>query len=85
MDFTPKGNNKGLVVTELCKIWGIDESDCIAIGDEFNDIPMMKKAGLGAAVATAQDGVKAAADYVTERDNDDGAVGEVIRKFILCE
>ena len=46
---------------------------------------MLKKAGLGAAVATAQDGVKAAADYVTERDNDDGAVGEVIRKFILCE
>ena len=85
VDFTPKGNNKGLVVTELCKIWGIDESDCIAIGDEFNDIPMLKKAGLGVAVATAQDGVKAAADYVTERDNDDGAVGEVIRKFLLCE
>lgn len=85
VDFTPKGNNKGLVVTELCRIWGIDESDCIAIGDEFNDIPMLKKAGLGAAVATAQDGVKAAADYVTERDNDDGAVGEVIRRFLLCE
>lgn len=85
VDFTPKGNNKGLVVTELCKIWGIKEEECIAIGDEFNDIPMLKKAGLGVAVRNAQDGVKTAADYVTQRDNDEGAVGEVIRKYLLCE
>lgn len=83
IDFTPKGNNKGTVVSSLCKIWGIDESECVAIGDEFNDIPMLKKAGVGVAVANAHDEVKKHADYVTERNNDDGAVGEAIRKFLL--
>ena len=85
VDFTPKGSNKGAVVGALCKIWGIKEEECIAIGDEFNDVSMLRRAGLGIAVANASDGVKAEADYVTERTNVQGAVGEAIRKFILCE
>lgn len=83
IDFTPKGNNKGTVVSSLCKIWGIDESECVAIGDEFNDISMLEKAGVGVAVSNAHEEVKKHADYVTERNNDDGAVGEAIRKFLL--
>ena len=37
-----------------------------AVGDDVNDLPMIRGAGLGAAVANAKDEVKAAADIVAE-------------------
>ncbi len=85
IDFNPKGTNKGIVVDALCDIWGIDKKECITIGDEGNDIPMLLNAGLGVAVANAADDVKAHAGYVTEYSNDDGAVAETINRFILGE
>jgi hydroxymethylpyrimidine pyrophosphatase-like HAD family hydrolase len=39
---------------------------------------MIQKAGLGIAVANARDEVKAAANYVTSKDNDNDALSEVV-------
>jgi hydroxymethylpyrimidine pyrophosphatase-like HAD family hydrolase len=44
---------------------------------------MIKAAGLGVAVANAVDAAKEVADYVTINDCKNGAVAEVINKFIL--
>ncbi|MBE5742312.1 MAG: HAD family phosphatase [Clostridiales bacterium] len=83
IDITPKGINKGSAVTDFCKIWGIDESECIGIGDEGNDIAMFETAGLGVAMINARDEVKKEADLVTEKDNDNSGVAEIINKFML--
>lgn len=83
IDITPKGINKGSAVEDLAKIWGISSSECIAIGDEGNDVAMFKTAGLGVAMINAREEVRKEADYVTERDNDHSGVAEVIEKFAL--
>ena len=57
----------------------------LSAGDENNDISMIKSAGIGCAVANARPEVKAAADYVTERDNNQAAIAEIIKKFMMVD
>ena len=83
MEINPKGINKGYAIKWLCDYLKIDIKDAIAIGDNYNDIPMIKAAGLGCCVASAEDDVKKISDYVCEKDYAHGAVAEVIEKFIL--
>ncbi len=62
----------------------IAREEIIAIGDNLNDLEMIKYAGLGVAVANAVDDLKIAADYVAEQPLYKG-VEEVITKFVLSE
>ncbi len=55
-------------------------SEIIAIGDNYNDIEMIKFAGMGVAMGNAPDDIKAIADYVTDTNNDDG-VRKALEKF----
>ena len=57
--------------------------ECNAIGDNYNDVSMIKEAGLGACVSCAHDDIKEISDYVCEKNFDEGAVKEVIEKFVL--
>lgn len=48
-------------------------SDCVmAVGDHTNDIEVIKKAGIGVAVANADPQLKAVADYITIGERDQG-------------
>jgi 3-deoxy-D-manno-octulosonate 8-phosphate phosphatase (KDO 8-P phosphatase) len=58
-----------------------DEEVCY-VGDDVVDIPLMRRAGLGVAVADAVEEVKQTSDMVTTRRGGRGAVREVI-EFIL--
>lgn len=64
---------------------GYDMDETIGIGDNYNDVEMIKTAKLGCAVACARDDIKELAQYVTKKDYDEGAVSEVIEKFVLGE
>ncbi|MDO8682990.1 MAG: HAD hydrolase family protein [Armatimonadota bacterium] len=57
---------------------GIDLAHICYMGDDVNDLPAMKLAGLVAAPANAHTSVKSIADIVTQRSGGDGAVREVI-------
>lgn len=83
LDIMPAGVNKGYGVNELCRLLGLSPSDAVAAGDEHNDISMLRAAGVGVAMANAMPSVKAAADYVTVRDNNHGGVAEIVEKFCL--
>lgn len=83
LEVMPKGTSKGLGLKALCDHIGIDMSQVIACGDSFNDISMVKMAGLGVAMANAEEELKAVADYVTENDCDNDGIAEVVEKFIL--
>jgi len=52
------------------------------IGDDLPDLPVVRRAGFGVAVANAVDEVRQYADYVTTRRGGSGAVREVI-EYIL--
>ncbi len=83
IELTPKGVDKASSLERLRLLMGCDREDIIACGDGFNDKCMIQYAGLGVAMANAQEVVKEAADYVTEKTNDEDGVVEVIEKFIL--
>ena len=75
LEIYPSGNDKGEALKKLCEILEIPVSESMAAGDEENDIPMLRAAGVGIAMANARDSVKAAADEISANDNDhDGLV-----------
>ena len=67
----------------LAKILGIDISETIAVGDNYNDMPMLKVAGLSVAAQNAVQDVKDACDITTDADNNMGVIAEIIERFIL--
>lgn len=77
-----KGVTKGNAVSVLEKIYRLDRSEIICIGDSENDISMIKYAGLGIAMENATEDAKEAADFITLSNQDDG-VAYAIEKFIL--
>jgi 3-deoxy-D-manno-octulosonate 8-phosphate phosphatase (KDO 8-P phosphatase) len=70
------------VIEKLSGQLGLSPANIAYIGDDLTDMPVMRYAGFGAAVANAVDEVKACADYVTSRAGGSGAVREVI-EYIL--
>lgn len=83
IEITNKGLSKGSSLEVLAKHYGYSLEECIAVGNDENDIEMIKKAGLGVAVCNAKDYVKSVANYITIRDNDHDAISEVIEKFVV--
>ena len=72
LEVIPKSINKGQGILDICRTLDIRPEEVISFGDAENDIPMLKTAGMGVAMGNAGDAVKAAADYVTLSNNDDG-------------
>ena len=73
--------SKGSAVLFLAEHYGIEIEKTVGIGDNYNDMPMIEAAGLGAAVGNAEDALKQRADYICENTNETDAVAEVIEKF----
>lgn len=58
------GAGKGNAVLRLAEKLGIDKAATMAVGDSTNDSDMVKKAGLGVAMANACDELQAIADTI---------------------
>ncbi len=56
----------------LCEKYGVELGNTLAIGDNFNDMPMIQHAGKGIAMGNAPDEVKQAADYITDTNDENG-------------
>lgn len=82
VDIMTQGVSKWGGLQELMKLLGMDASQVVAAGDYNNDLPMIRGAGIGVAVANALPEVKAEADYVTEHDCDHDAVAEIVERFL---
>ena len=85
LEINAKNVNKGNALEWLANYLKIDMKETIAIGDNSNDIFMIEKAGIGVCVKNGIDILKNKANYVTEKTNDEGAVKEVLDKFVLGE
>ena len=66
---------------EALALHDISISQCMAFGDEDNDIDMLKEAGVGVVMGNGAIHAKAVANYVTE-DKDSNGIGLFIEKFI---
>jgi hypothetical protein len=74
--------SKGKALERLASLRGIDRSRIMAIGNYYNDIDMLRFAGLGIAMGNSPDEVKRAADAVTLSNEEDG-VAHAIRRYAL--
>ncbi len=83
IEFNRKGINKGFGMLFLADLLHIRPEEIIAIGDNYNDLSMIQAAGLGAGVCNTVPEMKPLCDYVTNATNDEGAIAEIIEKFIL--
>lgn len=81
MEFLPKGVDKAGGLSTLCAHLGMTKESVIACGDGFNDVSMIAYAGLGIAMANAQEPVKEAADYITYSNDEDG-IANVVERFV---
>ena len=74
--------NKGQALLALADRLGVPHEKTIAFGDGLNDITMLQAAGVGIAMANAEDIVKDAADWVTASCDEDG-VARGIERFVF--
>lgn len=81
LEIFPEGANKGKAVLTICKEFGIDRQNIIAIGDHELDIPMIEVAGIGIAVGNAVKVLKEKADFVTKTNNEAG-VAWALRQYL---
>ena len=79
---TTVGSDKGQGIQHLCQMLKIDPLRVLAIGDNDNDIPMLKAVGYGVAMGNATPGAKAVAQWVAPSVEEDGAA-VALEKFIL--
>ncbi len=75
------GIDKATGLTYLCGELGVDATDVLAFGDEFNDHEMLMWVGHGVAMENAHPATKALADEVTLSNLDDG-VAVVIERLL---
>ncbi|MCE5341666.1 MAG: HAD hydrolase family protein [Planctomycetaceae bacterium] len=73
---------KLLCFEKLLADTGLEAKNIAYIGDDLLDIPIVKRAGFGVAVANGVDELKSYAHYITSRTGGSGAVREVI-EYIL--
>lgn len=66
------GVNKWEGVLHVARRHGIEQGQIIAIGDDLNDVPMIRNAGLGVAMGNARPEVKAIAKRVIGSNKDEG-------------
>lgn len=81
LEFMSLDTHKGAGLKTICDLYGIDIKDAVAVGDNYNDIEMIKMAGLGVSVNNAVDELKKASDYVLQSNNDEDAMCELINLF----
>lgn len=81
LEVMPKGIDKKLSLKRLLEYLDCKPEEMIAFGDGFNDIPMLRLAGCGVAMANSCKEVLDIADEVTKSNEEDG-VAVYIEKLL---
>jgi Cof subfamily protein (haloacid dehalogenase superfamily) len=82
LDVTNPEADKGHAVRALCETIGVPTPETAVIGDQANDMAMFAVAGLSIAMGQGTDEVRAAADFVTAANTEDG-FAKAVDNFIL--
>lgn len=85
IEVVPKGIDKAASINYLIDKLGIDQDQTIAFGDGYNDISMIKYAGLGVAMKNGCEEIKKVADRIAPDNNSEGIaciLNEVFKDII---
>ena len=81
IEIMPQNVDKATSLERMLETVGLTRENAICCGDGFNDISMIKYAGVGVAMGNAQPAVKAVADYITASNDENGLV-QVMKEFM---
>ena len=82
LEFSNKEASKYCAVKFLQKYWNLKDDEILTIGDQNNDIELLRAGGTKIAMGNATDELKSKADYITDTVYNDGFV-KAINKFCL--
>lgn len=84
LEFVAPGVSKGRAVRWLSRHLRVPLGAVLAIGDQWNDLEMLKEVGHGAAMPSAPAGVLAVARYIAPSVSDEG-VAQMIEQLVLAK
>lgn len=85
LDILPAGSSKASALLHLAELRGMDASEILAIGDNWNDVPMLQMAGRAAVMANAPADLRALAEergWTIAPSNDEDGVAAVIEAVL---
>lgn len=81
LEVVPKGIDKAVALQELLTMIGGRTNELLCCGDGYNDLNMMRLAGVSCATSNAKKPVKQAATFVTDSNDRDG-VAKAVEKYV---
>jgi Cof subfamily protein (haloacid dehalogenase superfamily) len=81
VDVCAQDTTKGSTLCRLASLLGIDRSDVMAVGDNFNDREMLEWAGVGVVMGNAVAAMKEG--FEVTGTNDEGGLAQAIRRYVL--
>ncbi|MDH5367631.1 MAG: HAD-IIIA family hydrolase [Cyclobacteriaceae bacterium] len=75
-------DDKCIKVSSLCDELGISLNEVAYIGDDFNDVKLLRKAGISACPANASEYIKKEAQWKLEKKGGDGAFREFVERIL---
>ena len=82
LEIMPTNASKTSAISYLEKKFDVSKNEIIAMGDNYNDVDMLRYAGIGIAMGNATEDVKKSADDVTLTNDEDG-VAIAIKKYVF--
>ncbi|WHY77533.1 Cof-type HAD-IIB family hydrolase [Neobacillus sp. WH10] len=78
LEITANQAQKGIALESFAKSRGIDISETMAIGDNYNDVSMFERAGRSVAMGNANYEIKALCDVITDTNNEHGVAKAIL-------
>ena len=66
IELVPKGFNKAVGISAVCRLFDVPWEDTIVFGDSNNDLAMFEYAAVKVAMGNGSEKIKALADYITQ-------------------
>ena len=82
VDFTLAGVDKASGIARVGQTLGVNPTNMVAVGDSYNDLPMLEACGFSVAMGNAPPEVKDAAEFVAPSVAEDG-LSVAIKEYVL--
>lgn len=82
IEFNARGVNKGSGLERLAGLLGVGREEILALGDNNNDLPMLRCAGCSVAMCNGEPEAIEAADHVSDLDNDHDGAALMIERLL---
>ena len=84
VEIAAPGISKAYGTARLCQLLGVDPGEVLAVGDYYNDLPLLSWASRSAAPANALPEVLAIVDKVVASNEDDG-VAQLLEELVAAQ